>query len=102
MKKSVVKKPNEDRVLQIIKKVAESYTTPNIVKTEVVVKPEKDLQGIDYYKLYPTFYVKGMMGPDFTYQRHLLAQYVEDVTGFPTHGTSARIKWEDFIEIIQY
>ena len=95
MKKSVVKKPSEDRVMQIIKNVAESYTTPNIVKTEVVVKPEKGLQGTDYYKLYPTFYVKGMMGPDFTYQRHLLAQYVEDVTGFPTHGTSARIKSVD-------
>lgn len=90
MKYQISEQQNE-RIFDIIKNVAEQYTNDNIVKTEVVVSATTDAGGDVYYVLYPTFYVKGGMGPDFHIWRHNLAQYVEDVLGFPVHARSARL-----------
>lgn len=90
--KYIISEEQNDRIKQIIKYVAETYTNNFVVKTEVEVEEAKDAAGETYYKIYPKFYVKGMMGPDFSYTKHLLAQFVEDMVGVPIYSASARIK----------
>lgn len=93
MKKFIITEQQNDRIKQIIKQVAETFTNDNVVKTEVVVEEGKAMMGGVYYILHPIFYVtERTMGPDFHLFKHQLAQFVEDMVGAPIHSATATIK----------
>lgn len=95
--KYIITESQNDRLKQLIKDVAETYTSRVVKKTEVEVEEAQDSTGMTYYILYPKFHIKGMKGPDFHMTRHLLAQFVEDVVGVPIHSASMRIAKSDSI-----
>lgn len=89
--KYIISEQQDDKLKQYIREVGETYTSNNIVKTEILeIVAREDAEGVTYYEVFPLFHIKGMMGPDFHMQRHLLAQFIEDVIGVPVHGRSSR------------
>lgn len=93
MKRFIITEQQNDRIKQIIKQVAETFTNDNVVKTEVAVEEGKDMMGGVYYILHPIFYVtERTAGPDFHLFKHQLAQFVEDMVGAPIHSATATIK----------
>jgi hypothetical protein len=93
MKRFIITEQQNDRIKQIIKQVAETFTNDNVVKTEVAVEEGKAMMGGVYYILHPIFYVtERTAGPDFHLFKHQLAQFVEDMVGAPIHSATATIK----------
>jgi hypothetical protein len=93
--KYIISEEQNDRIKEIIKSVAETFTNEFIVKTEVEVQEARGMRNELYYEVFPIFTIKGALGPDFHLFRHQLAQYVEDYVGVPVHGRAAKIKLDD-------
>ena len=93
MAKIVISESQNDRIKQIIKQVAETFTNDYVMKTEVAIEEGKAMMGGTYYILHPIFYVtERTMGPDFHLFKHQLAQFVEDIVGVPVHSATASIR----------
>jgi hypothetical protein len=93
MKRFIITEQQNDRIKQIIKQAAETFTNDYVVKTEVVVEDAKDYEDETYYVLHPIFYVtERTAGPDFHLFKHQLAQFVEDMVGAPVHSATASIR----------
>lgn len=91
--KYIITEQQNDRIKEIIKQVAETFTNDYVKKTEVAVEEGEAMMGGTYYILHPIFYVtERTMGPDFHLFKHQLAQFVEDMVGFPVHSHTATIK----------
>jgi hypothetical protein len=89
----IITEEQNNRIKEIIKQVAETFTNDYVMKTEVVVEEGKAMMGGVYYMLHPIFYVtERTMGPDFHLFKHQLAQFVEDMVGAPIHSATATIK----------
>ena len=103
MKYMLTEQQNE-RIMKIIKGVADTYTTEHIVKTDVEVESANDDSGDTYYVLYPIFYVNLEQFDDrqfddrkiknhiIRFSKHELADFVENMVGVPVHSYPARIK----------
>jgi hypothetical protein len=91
--KYIITEQQNDRIKEIIKQVAETFTNEYVKKTEVAVEEGIAMMGGTYYILHPIFYVtERTMGPDFHLFKHQLAQFVEDMVGVPVHSHTATIK----------
>ena len=97
--KYVLTEQQSERIMKIIKSVADTYTTEHIVKTDVEVESANDDSGDTYYILYPIFYLDFKQGYDRnimnqirSLSKHELADFVETMVGVPVHSHSARIK----------
>jgi hypothetical protein len=97
--KYVLTEQQNERIMKIIKGVADTYTTEHIVKTDVEVESANDDSGDTYYVLYPIFYVNLEQFNDrkiknhiIRFSKHELADFVETMVGVPVHSYSARIK----------
>lgn len=97
--KYILSEEQNNRIMEIIKKAAENYTNQFVVKTEVEVETKKNESGESYYVLYPKFYVKEVYGYEWEELKrtkplfkHFLADYVQDLLGFPVHSVSARFQ----------
>ncbi len=91
--KYIITEQQNDRIKEIIKQVAETFTNDYVKKTEVAVEEGEAMMGGTYYILHPIFYVtERTMGPDFHLFKHQLAQFVEDMVGVPVHSHTATIK----------
>ena len=89
----IITEQQNDRIKQIIKQVAETFTNDYVKKTEVAVEEGEGMRGETYYILHPIFYVtERTKGPSFHLFRHQLAEFVEDMVGFPVHSATATIK----------
>jgi len=98
MKYMLTEQQNE-RIMKIIKGVADTYTTEHIVKTDVEVESANDDSGDTYYVLYPIFYVnleqfndRNIRSQIRRFSKHELADFVETMVGVPVHSYSVRIK----------
>jgi hypothetical protein len=93
MKRYIITEQQNDRIKEIIKQVAETFTNNSVMKTEVAIEEGKAMMGGTYYILHPIFYVtERTMGPDFHFFKHQLAQFVEDMVGVPVHSATATIR----------
>ena len=91
--KYIITEQQNDRIKEIIKQVAETFTNDYVMKTEVAIEEGNAMMGGTYYILHPIFYVsERTMGPDFHLFKHQLAQFVEDMVGVPVHSATATIK----------
>jgi hypothetical protein len=97
--KYVLTEQQSERIMKIIKSVADTYTTEHIVKTDVEVESANDDSGDTYYVLYPIFYVNLEQFNDrkiknhiIRFSKHELADFVETMVGVPVHSYPARIK----------
>jgi hypothetical protein len=97
--KYVLTEQQNERIMKIIKSVADTYTTEHIVKTDVEVESANDDSGDTYYVLYPIFYVNLEQFNDrkiknhiIRFSKHELADFVETMVGVPVHSYPARIK----------
>jgi hypothetical protein len=97
--KYVLTEQQNERIMKIIKSVADTYTTEHIVKTDVEVESANDDSGDTYYVLYPIFYVNLKQFNDrkiknhiIRFSKHELADFVETMVGVPVHSYPARIK----------
>jgi hypothetical protein len=97
--KYVLTEQQNERIMKIIKSVADTYTTERIVKTDVEVESANDDSGDTYYVLYPIFYVNLEQFNDrkiknhiIRFSKHELADFVETMVGVPVHSYPARIK----------
>jgi hypothetical protein len=89
-----------ERIMKIIKGVADTYTTEHVVKTDVEVGSANDDSGDTYYVLYPIFYIKNLeqfndrkiKNHIIRFSKYELADFVETMVGVPVHSYSARIK----------
>lgn len=98
MKYMLTEQQNE-RIMKIIKGVADTYTTEHVVKTDVEVESANDDSGDTYYILHPIFYVNLEQFNDrkiknhiIRFSKHELADFVETMVGVPVHSYPARIK----------
>lgn len=97
--KYVLNEKQNERIMKIIKNVADTYTTEHIVKTDVEVESANDDSGDTYYILYPIFYIDfkkdyehNKMNHIRRFSKHDLADFVETMVGVPVHSYSIRIK----------
>jgi hypothetical protein len=97
--KCVISESQNERIMKIIKSVADTYTTEHIVKTDVEVESTHDDSGDTYYILHPIFYLDFEQGYDRNimnqvrrFSKHELADFVETMVGVPIHSHPARIK----------
>lgn len=97
--KYVLTEQQNERIMKIIKGVADTYTTEHVVKTDVEVESANDDSGDTYYVLYPIFYVNLEQFNDrkiknhiIRFSKHELADFVETMVGVPVHSYPARIK----------
>jgi len=97
--KYVLTEQQNERIMKIIKSVADTYTTEHIVKTDVEVGSANDDSGDTYYVLYPIFYVnleqfndRNIRSQLRRFSKHELADFVETMVGVPVHSYSLRIK----------
>ena len=99
--KYIITESQEERIMRIIKNVAEHFKNNFIVRTEVEVESKVDDSGETYYVLYPKFFVKRVWGIEWEeFQqtknnfKHELADYVEKYIGVPIHSYPARIEYK--------
>jgi hypothetical protein len=97
--KYVLTEQQNERIMKIIKGVADTYTTEHVVKTDVEVGSANDDSGNTYYILYPIFYVNleksydsNIMSNIRRFSKHDLADFVETMVGVPVHSYPIRIK----------
>lgn len=97
--KYLITESQDERIMKIIKDVAESFTNKFIDKTEVEVESKIDDSGETYYVLYPKFFVKEVYGMEWeefkktkNNFKHELADFVETMVGVPIHSYPARIQ----------
>jgi len=97
--KYVLTEQQNERIMKIIKGVADTYTTEHVVKTDVEVESANDDSGDIYYILYPIFYLNLEQFNDrkiknhiIRFSKHELADFVETMVGVPVHSYPARIK----------
>lgn len=78
-----------NRKYKIIEVVGSNYTYEHILKTEVEVRynPEND-----FFIIYPTFYVKVTRKFPYQLYKHILAQHIQDYTGFSIHSGPCKVK----------
>lgn len=95
----IISEQQNERILNIIKNVAESFTNKFIDKTEAEAESKIDDSGETYYVLYPKFFVKQVYGIEWEEFRktknnfkHELADFVETMVGVPVHSYPARIE----------
>lgn len=97
--KYILSENQNERIMKIIKEVAERFTNKFIVRTEVEVESKVDDSGETYYVLYPKFFVEQVYGVDWeefkktkNNFKHELADFVENFVSIPIHSYPARIK----------
>lgn len=97
--KYIITEQQNERIMKIIKSVADTYTDEYVVKTDVEVESTNDDSGDTYYILYPIFYIDfkkdyehNKMNHIRRFSKHDLADFVETMVGFPVHSHSIRIK----------
>lgn len=100
--KYLITESQDERIMKIIKNVAERFENNFIVRTEVEVESKVDDSGENYYVLYPKFFVKrGIFGIEWEeFQltknnfKHELADFVENFVRVPIHSYPARIEYK--------
>ena len=95
--KYILSEQQNDRIMKIIKSVANTYTNEYVVKTDVEVESTNDYAGDTYYVLYPKFYIEKDMWRNLSTRRknlfrHELADFVETMVGVPVHSSPMRIE----------
>lgn len=87
--KYIITEEQNDRVIELIKKFASTYSEERVIRTEVEVEYDSKR---DLYILYPAFYVKDKTKFPHHIYKHIIAQRVEDMFGVPVHSGPARVK----------
>ena len=87
--KYLITEQQNNKITQMIKDFADSYSEERVVGTDVEVEydPKREL-----YVIYPIFYVKNKKNFPHHIYKHILAQKIEDYLGIPVHSASARVK----------
>jgi hypothetical protein len=91
--KYIITEEQNNRIRELIKKVAENFTNEQVKKTEVFVQERIRNGKVDDYVLYPTFYIIGKKKDlDVIDLRLEFADYVENIIGIGMYAGNARFK----------